>query len=257
MAWLRFLWIGTLVTGCAKRGELEEYASVAQQLRAADAAWSERHDSDAGRAALDLALGMAPADAEVHWRQSRLSVFEASTATVPDRSRRAYADARAAGLACLDVDVVFKAARAEDGLDVALGGLEEKHQLCASWTAYAWARWLVLFGGEAASLDVGRVRVLADHAVQSGMIRDQLLATWALGLLSVVGPDADPDLARTHLERVTRLAPNSAQILLDLATLIAVPAGDEAYLQELRNRAGDLRVKYPEDAAALDRLMAL
>ena len=257
MVLFRLLWIGVLLVGCVKRGAIEDGNSVALQLSAADAAWSSRQDSDAGRAALDAALGMAPLDTEVRWRQSRLYVFEGATATLPDRSRRAYADARAAGLACLEVDVVFKAARSEDGLDSALGGLEEKHQLCASWTAYAWARWLVLFGGEAASLDVPRVRILADHAVESGLIRDQMLATWALGLLSAVGPEADPELARKHLERVTRLAPNSSEVLLDLARLIAIPEGDDAYLDDLRRRAGDLRVKYPEDLAALDQLMSL
>ena len=138
-------------------------------------------------------------------------------------------------MTCLDTSPAFLQRRLELGLHQALPFIDAERMPCAAWATLAWARWITLFGGEAAAVDLEEVSRLADHVAAHGDASAQSLALWAQALVELSRPswvDGEPGKGRTLLERAIQL--DRAQLARheDLLVRVAVPTRDRALFED-------------------------
>lgn len=156
---LRWWWVLGLVCACARHPVEDEEAMFQAALVRADQAWQARGAD--GFDAVSRALAGAPArfsnHSEVRWRRARLQVARGLAAAVPVDARRYWTAARDEGEACVVDDAIVRAHRAE-GWPAAVQYVDDARLPCLSYGAEGWARWMISFGGVAASVDEEALR---------------------------------------------------------------------------------------------------
>jgi hypothetical protein len=241
-------WGLTLALACARHPVEDDEALFQSALVRADQAWLARGTD--GFDAVSRALGAVPArfenHSEVRWRRARLDVGRGIAASVAVDARRYWAAARDEAEACAMEDAIVRAHRGE-GWTAAVQYVGDARLPCLSFGAEGWARWMISFGGVAASVDEEALRAWisaserADAAARVPLLR-ALLATAqedpvAASLVSELyrsarsGLDGDLWVRWEDMLRVTQTPPPA---------LSSPPRGPRT----------------PEEAAALARLTA-
>lgn len=243
--------------GCPKRTP-----TVASQLEAllaeADRAWDRRGAGGFQPVddALQQAYGLVPDDPGVIWRITRLRVAEAQVEDDPERRLAGLGQARSLAWSCVQGDLGISALRAEQGMPRALERMPVDRQPCVAWGGYAWARWMVEFGGEAASLDLETLDAIA-HAGPGYEEASRLRVAWAEGLVAAGRPGwADRDLAKasTRFDEVERSLQGELEVRVDRFVLLQRGTGDEA---AGRAALAGVRANTPEERAVLRRALEL
>lgn len=155
------------LTGCAARRHAADEV-VDPRLAEADRLWEAR--SQRGLEPVDRAVTAGlrkPGASDVPWlwRHARLLVERGTTEEATPRvALDSYATARSQALDCLESLPGWQARRTSYGLESALELVDPAREPCVAWGAVAWARWVALFGADAAALDLPEIRLLAQRA---------------------------------------------------------------------------------------------
>lgn len=135
----------------------------------ADQAWQARGAD--GFDAVSRALATAPErfanHSEIRWRRARLDVARGLAAPVAVDARRYWAAARDEGEACVVDDAIVRAHRIE-GWAAAVLFVDDARLPCLSFGAEGWVRWMISFGGVAASVDEDALRAWISAAGGEG-----------------------------------------------------------------------------------------
>jgi len=253
-----WLLLTACLLGCPKRGPVQT-DPVAELLRQSDVAWERRGELglEASEEPLDQAYVLEPRNPDVLWRLVRHQVTVGLSEESPRAALYAFAEGRSLGVACLDaVPMVAQARRVS--WDDAIEQITPEQQPCVAWTALVWARWIAAHGGNAASLDLPRARLLADTSLTYS--RDELseLGRWADGLLLATIPEwagRSVPFGLSQLDRVRNRRRQEVHLHADrlLYAASALTADEIAdALQELRS----LDTSAADHAAAAARVEA-
>lgn len=241
--------------GCPKRA-----TTVSSQLEAllaeADRAWDRRGVGGFQPVddALQKAFGLVPDDPGVLWRLTRLRVAEAQVEDDPERRLAGLGQARSLAWGCVQGDLGTAAVRAEQGMVRALERMPPERQPCVAWGGYAWARWMVEFGGEAASLDLEMLDAIARAGAGYGEA-SRVRVAWAEGIVAAGRPEwADRDVATasTRFAEVERALQGELEVRVDRFVLLQRGTPDET---AGRAALAGVRPNTPEERAVLRRAL--
>lgn len=200
------------LAACPRSGFPETLDAVRVGLTAADRAWSD------GQWELSTAILEeldAPQDPQIAWRLSRAHALDSLCVSPPDALAR-LGLARAEGIACLEGG----AAQRTTSESFVSAVSREPYGPCHLWTTWAFARWMIAFGSQAAAIDAEALRAL------TAVLRAQ--------------PEGDPDLAwalaLSALALGEAAAPPSGSFLAEIDPLwgARVPQGEARSEVELR-----------------------
>ena len=229
---------------------------VDQRILAADIAWQNR-DQDGLRpleGLLDNALRKEPSNPDFLWRQTRMLV-ERGLAEEAERrvALDTYGMARSRAVLCLNELPAWRARRTEVGLASALEVVDVRRRPCVAWGALAWARWIVLMGGDAAALDLNDVALMADWAQKTSEVPAEVeAAQWAAALVQAVRPESlggSAEKAARGLKREVKDHPNDLARRWDLLTLVAIEQGDTGLATEQRHEIAKATARTEADRA--------
>lgn len=251
MRWLAVL----LLASCAGRRGPVVVDETDELLRIADNQWARR--GELGLEVVESTLNEAYRERrdspEVLWRLVRLHVARGMAEGDPRASQYAYAEARALGVGCLELDALFVQDRIERGWGGAVLRLDEDDVPCASWTAFAWARWIADHGPVAAALDLQAVAALIGRARALGDDDPQGVTAWAQAMLRTLRPTwegGDPARGAELLTQVVQQRPEELYRRLDLIRLWALPRGDLALARQQALAIEASPALTPEDQTA-------
>lgn len=244
-----------LLMACARAAPELGPVGPDPRIEAADALWENR--GEGGLEPVQLALEEVyrdrPQDPEVLWRLTRLYVAIGLVEPDPRASQFALAEARAFGIACLELDPAFVQVRASPGMVDAVRLLEEDDADCGAWTALAWTRWMAVHGPAAAALDRRGLEALVDHILPLAEGEAVEAVRYADVLLRAMQPlRLGTDLAesRALIEGAIAERPDDLNRRVDLIRLVAVPMRDQALIRSTAEGILAQPADTPEDRRA-------
>lgn len=184
-AWVVLMCVA--LAGCPKVRIDPDDAALAAALADADAAWDAR--GRVGLARVHQILDGVPATRQDHpevlWRRARVGVAQGWSEDEVVARRRAFAQARAWGMRCIQGVPAARRLVREGRVVEAASAVPLDRLRCAAWAGVAWTRWLVTWERTASTVDLRVVEALL-HTGDT--VADHDIVMWSKAVFEQVRP---------------------------------------------------------------------